>query len=172
MYVDSVSMNQILLAIRTFDGVLELAPLPGSEHPEVSWGDHFFYCAPDGEVPSNRQPYATIVTKNYPGDEAGQLDDEGRWRLNIHVGTDLFVDLIGYQPDEIDESTVDYSATDTFLPHPLYGAYGWVCIVNPADATTDRALAALRVAHQADRQRGERRRSRRNTGSSELGAAR
>lgn len=158
-----MDMNQILLAIRAFDGVLELAPLPGSKDPEVSWGDHFFYYAPDGEVPRNRQPYATIITKNYPGDEASQLDDEGRWRLNIHVGTDLFVELLGYRPAEIDESAVDYSTTDTFLPHPLYGAYGWVCIVNPADATTERALAALRVAHQADKQRGENRDSRSGT---------
>lgn len=41
---------------------------PGSEHPEISWSDHFFYYAPDGLVPRNRQPYATIVTKNYPDD--------------------------------------------------------------------------------------------------------
>ncbi|MCC6376292.1 MAG: hypothetical protein IT191_04665, partial [Microbacteriaceae bacterium] len=58
---------------------------------------------------------------------------------------------------KIDETMVDYSATDTFLPHPLYGAYGWVCIVNPADATTERALVALRAAHEADKRRVERR---------------
>jgi hypothetical protein len=31
-----MSMEQILSALRSFDGVLELAPQPGSEHPEIS----------------------------------------------------------------------------------------------------------------------------------------
>lgn len=152
-----MNMSQILSAVRKFDGILELAPQPGSDHPEVSWGDHFFYYAPDGQVPTNRQPYATIITKNYLNDEKSRLNEDGRWRLNIHVGTDLFADILGYLPEKIDETMVDYSATDTFLPHPLYGAYGWVCIVNPADATTERALVALRAAHEADKRRVERR---------------
>lgn len=149
-------METILSEVRTFDGLLELAPLPGSEHPELSWGDHFFYYAPDGRVPRNRQPYATIVTKNYPDDTESRLDDEGRWRLNIHVGAEAFADLVGHPPTA-EESGVDYSVTDTFLPHPLYGTSGWVCVVNPAGATTERALEALRVAHAADRRRAERR---------------
>ncbi|NDK30604.1 DUF6194 family protein [Nesterenkonia haasae] len=155
-----MSMEQILSEIRTFDGLLELAPLPGSEHPEISWGDYYFYYAPDGQVPHNRQPYATIITKNYPNDTESRLDRDGRWRLNIHVGAEAFTDLVGYPPDEIDESGAGYSTTDSFLPHPLYGAYGWVCVVNPARATTAGALEALRVAHLTDRRRVERRHSR------------
>lgn len=155
-----MSMEQILSEVRTYDGLLELAPLPGSGHPEISWGDFFFYHAPDGQVPRNRQPYATIVTKNYPGDTESLLGEGGRWRLNIHVGPAVFTDLLGYPPEEIDGSRVDYSAADVFLPHPMYGAYGWVCVVNPGDGTTDRALEALRGAHLADRLRVERRQRR------------
>ena len=154
-----MSLEQILSEIRTYDGLLELAPLPGSEHPEISWGDFFFYYAPDGQVPRNRQPYATIVTKNYPDDTRSRLDAEDRWRLNIHVGPQVFTELLGYRPDQLVESGVDYSATDVFLPHPLYGAYGWVCDVNPGNATIDRALGALRAAHLVDRRRVERRQS-------------
>lgn len=152
-----MSIEQILSEVRTFDGLLELAPLPGSEHPEISWGDHFFYYAPDGQVPRNRQPYATIITKNYPDDTASRLDQEGRWRLNIHVGAEAFTDLLGHSPEETDDSGADHSATDLLLPHPLYGAYGWVCVVTPGSATTERALEALRLAHLADRRRVERR---------------
>lgn len=152
-----MSMKQILSEIRTFEGLLELAPLPGSEYPPISWGDSFFYYAPDGQVPRNRQPYATIITKNYLNDTESRLDHDDRWRLNIHVGTKTFTDFIGYSPEEIDESGTDYSITDSFLPHPLYGAYGWICVVNPAIATTKRALEALRIAHLADRHRVERR---------------
>jgi len=151
-------MEQILAEVRSYEGVLELAPQPGSEHPEVSWGDHFFYYAPDGQVPRSRQPYATIVTKNYPDDTESRLDDGDRWRLNIHVGSAVFTDLLGYSPERIEGSGLDYSATDRFLPHPVYGAHGWVCIVNPGSATIDRAPEVLKGAHLADRRRVERRR--------------
>ncbi|NYF10623.1 hypothetical protein HDC94_001779 [Leifsonia sp. AK011] len=155
-----MTIELILAEVRNYDGVLELAPLPGSEHPEISWGDYFFYYAPDGRVPRNRQPYATIVTKDYPDDAGSRLDEGRRWRLNIHVGTAVFTELLGYPPERSEGSSVDYSTSDTFLPHPLYGPYGWVCIVNPGTATINRPLAVLRGAHVADRQRVVRRQSR------------
>jgi hypothetical protein len=155
-----MSIDRILSEVRTYDGLLELAPEPGSEHPEVSWGDHFFYYAPDGRLPRNRQPYATIVTKDYPDDAHSRLDDAGRWRLNVHVGRQAFTALVGYPPDDIEGSDVDYGAEDVFNPHPLYGAYGWVSIVNPGTATLGRALEALRDAHRADRLRADRRQDR------------
>lgn len=150
-------MERILAELRGYDGVLELAPGAGSGHPEISWGDHYFYYAPDGEVPTNRQPYATIVTKDYPDDTASRLDAPDRQRLNIHVGAAVFAELLGYPPDSIGGEEVDYSATDVFLPHPLYGAYGWVSVVNPGAATTARVLDVLGEAHLADRRRVERR---------------
>jgi hypothetical protein len=73
-----MTMERILSALRTYVGVLELAPTAGSEHPQISWGDFFFYYAPDGEVPRNRQPYATIVTKDYPDDAGSRLDAPDR----------------------------------------------------------------------------------------------
>lgn len=50
-----MSMEQILETVRGFDGILELAPVEGSGFPEVAWGDHFFYYAPDGQVPLRTQ---------------------------------------------------------------------------------------------------------------------
>lgn len=152
-----MTLEQILSETRTRPGVLELAPQAGSEHPEISWGDFFFYYAPDGKVPQNRQPYATIVTKDYPEDVQSRLDTPGRWRLNIHVGSAAFSDLIDFPTESITDALIDFSETDTFLPHPLYGAYGWVAVVNPGPRTMSRALAALREAHAADRRRVERR---------------
>jgi hypothetical protein len=155
-----MTMELILAEVRTYDGLLELAPLPGSEHPEISWGDYFFYYAPDGQLPRTRQPYATIVTKDYPDDTESCLGDGDRWRLNIHVGSAVFTDLLGYKPEQINGAGVEYGTTDTFLPHPLYGGYGWVCIVNPASATFHRALEVLRGAHLDDRRRVGRRQER------------
>lgn len=140
--------------------MLELAPQSGGEHPEISWGDFFFCYAPSGETPRNRQPYATIVSKDYPDDVESRLGANGRWRLNIHVGSEMFTDLIGYPPELIGDSTIDFSKTDLFLPHPLYGAYGWVAVVNPGPRTTPGVLVALREAHLADRRRVERRQAR------------
>lgn len=120
-----MTLQQILSEVRTIDGVLEVAPQPGSDYPEIAWGDHFFYYAPDGQVP-RRQPYATIVTKDYPDDTASRLDGTDQWRLNIHVGPRVLSELIGYDPAEVDDSAVDFSAEDVFNPHPLYGPYGCV----------------------------------------------
>lgn len=153
-------MKQILSEVRTYYGLLELAPAHGSEHPKISWGDYFFYYAPDAQLPRNRQPYATIVTKDYPDDAESFITADDRWRLNINVGSRIFAELLGYPPEEIDESGTDYSVIDAFLPHPLYGTYGWVCVVNPASETIERALEALHGAHLADRRRVERRQSR------------
>jgi Family of unknown function (DUF6194) len=156
-----MTVEQILAEVRTFVGVLELAPRQGSEHPEISWGDHFFYYAPDGEVPRNRQPYATIVTKDYPDDTGSRLDAPDRWRVNVHVGPKLFAELVGYLPEAIDVAVIDHSVTDVFLPHPLYAAFGWVSVVNPGPTTMDRTLEVLHEAHLADQQRVERRENRR-----------
>lgn len=93
-----MSMEQIVQTVRAFDGVLELAPTEGSEFPEIAWGDHFFYYAPDGQIPQQVQPYATVVTKDYPGDTRCDLDPPGRRRLNIHVGRAAFTRLIGEDP--------------------------------------------------------------------------
>ncbi|EOM75506.1 hypothetical protein Rrhod_3304 [Rhodococcus rhodnii LMG 5362] len=147
-------MQRLLETVRSFDGVLELAPLPGSAFPEVSWGDHFFYYAPDGTVPARRQPYATIVTKNYPGDTSSGLDHPGRWRLNIHIGASAFVEIVGEHPLDTGTHT-DHSRADTVLPHPLYRSQGWIAIVDPGPRTLPIAEDLLRRAHDDARRRSD-----------------
>lgn len=151
-----MTLERILETVRGFDGVLELAPTEGSDFPEVAWGDHFFYYAPDGQIPQREQPYATFVTKDYPGDTLSDLDPPGRWRLNVHVGKDTFTRLIGEGPRSA-ASGKDFSAVDVILPHPVYGPLGWVAIVNPGQRTTSAAVALLREAHESARRRAERR---------------
>lgn len=149
-----MSMDEILETIRGFDGVLELAPEPGGPFPEIAWGDHFFYYAPDGHVPTG-QPYATIVTKNYPDDEACELDRPDRRRLNIHVGTRVLTELLHDDPRAGSEA-VDFTAVDTVLPHPVYRRQGWISITNPGANTRTIAVGLLRDAHEAARLRAER----------------
>ena len=80
-----MDMEQIIGTVRTFDGALVVTPGPGSGAPELAWGDAFFYHAPEGTMPEREQPYGTVVTKDYPGDDACDLDPDGRWRVNVHV---------------------------------------------------------------------------------------
>jgi hypothetical protein len=57
-----MSMQQIIDAVRGFEGSLVVQPGPADDAPEVAWGDSFFYHAPAGRMPEHTQPYATIVT--------------------------------------------------------------------------------------------------------------
>ncbi|MGY5764795.1 DUF6194 family protein [Brachybacterium sp. DNPG3] len=152
-----MSITQILSDVRRHDDLLEIAPTPGSEHPPISWGDRFLYVAPDGQVPRTRQPFATITTKDYPEDSLSRLSAEGRWRVNIHVGRAAFLDLLGYAPEEIDASAADFAASDVLLPHPVYGAYGWICVVLPGARMESRVREALDLAYAEERQRVQRR---------------
>ena len=152
-----MSMEQILGTVRSFDGVLVLSPGPGSELPALAWGDHFFYYAPDGEIPHG-QPYGTDVTNDNHDDAASRLDAEGRWRVNVHVGRDRFRDLVGADPR--DGAASEVGETDVVVPHPVYGALGWVCVVNPAERTTGLVLDLLRAAHDDARARIARRTAR------------
>ncbi|MFE3323360.1 DUF6194 family protein [Streptomyces sp. NPDC059176] len=149
-------MEQIIATVRGLDGALVVVPGPGDGSPQLVWGDAFFYYAPDGQMPRSVQPYGTIVTKDYPDDTGSDLDPTGRWRVNIHVGRAGFQSLTGEDPRRL-SGCYDYAATDAVMPHPVYGALGWVCVVNPGDGSRDVVVRLLRDAHDAARARFERR---------------
>lgn len=148
-------MQQLLETARSFDGVLELAPTEGSAFPEIAWGDHFFYYAPDGKIPGG-QPYATVVTKDYPGEPRSGLDPAGRWRVNVHVGNKVRTGLTGAHEQGLEH---DFRAVDVFLPHPLHAAQGWIAVVDPGGNTTPALLTFLRRAHDGAKARVRRRSS-------------
>lgn len=142
-----MTIDDILGLVRSLSGSLVLSPQPGSEYPEIAWGDHFVYYAPDGHVPQRTQPYATIVTKDYPGDEASRLDTDDRWRVNVHVTRERFAELTGQQARTVDFAGIDLAATDTVLPHPVYAHAGLVAVVNPGECTGDLVGELIREAH-------------------------
>lgn len=93
-----MTLDEIISFVDAFDGVLTITPAPGDGAPEVSWGDTFFYYAPDGVIPTTAQPFATVVTKNYPGDEASRLDRPDTFRVNVSAGKDAFIRWTGHAP--------------------------------------------------------------------------
>lgn len=152
-------MDEIISFVEALDGVLTLRPAPGDGSPEISWGDTFFYYAPDGVVPTTTQPFATIVTKNYPGDEASRLDRADTFRLNIAAGKEEFIRWTGHAPREPGTTGTDPGATDTLTAHPVYGGVGWLAVVNPGPSTDAAVRELLRGACHLARTRHERRAS-------------
>jgi hypothetical protein len=133
-------------------GLPEVRAVTASEAngaPEVSWGDTFFFHAPEGAEPG-RMPFATIVTKDYAGfDTASDLDRPGVFRVNIGVGRAAFEELLGYPPAAHDAHAgrFDYTALDRLIPHPVYAVQAWVAILNPGETTAALTRSLLGDAH-------------------------
>lgn len=155
--VERVSIDEIIEFVTALGGVLTLQPEPGDGTPDIAWGDAFFYYAPDGTIPTSTQPFATIVTKNYPDDERSRLDRPGAFRVNIHAGKEAFVRWTGHGPREPLTSGGDPSVVDTVIAHPVYGALGWLAVVNPDSRTDEAVRDLLRTAHDNARSRYDRR---------------
>jgi hypothetical protein len=83
--------------------------------------------------------FATIVTTD-EHDQASNLERPGVFRLNIGVGKDTFLRLVG---ERLDDPAVDYAVLDTVLPHPVYAAQRWVSILNPSDQTFEAVVKPL-----------------------------
>ncbi len=142
----TITIDGITDLVASLDGVLVLQPQDGDGSPPISWGDLFFYYAPDGQVPHG-QPFASIVTKDYPDEPPSGLDAPGTFRLNLPVGKDVLQQLV--EPDG--------ACADTWIAHPVYGSLGWVAVVDPGERTSERAVELLRAAHAAAAARHERR---------------
>jgi hypothetical protein len=129
--------------------------------PEIAWGDSFFFYDPDdvGES-ARRQPFATIVTKNYGEfDAASDLDRPGVFRVNVAVGRRAFEQLFGHPAPEHAEHSgdYDYAELDRLLPHPVYATQGWVCVLNPGTRTASQLESLLADAHGLAAERYRRR---------------
>ena len=97
----------------------------------------FFSLDPEQHWPN----YATLVTTD-EHDEASNLTRPGVFRLNMGVDRETFEQVAAANPDP------DYTTLDSMLPHPVYAAQRWICIVNPSAATfRDVVVPLLTVAH-------------------------
>ncbi len=151
-----MDIDEIIEFIDTLDGVLILKPQPGDGSPEISWGDVFFFYAPDGVVPTT-QPFATIVTKDYPDEAGSGLDRPGAFRLNLAAGKAEFRAWTGREPRDSASDDTDPATADVVFAHPVYANLGWLCVVNPGPSTTGPIRDLLRTAHHLARTRYQRR---------------
>ena len=147
--------DEVIAFARSLPGVTVETASAESGAPEAAWGDSFVYHdvpGADPEPPDRRWPFATLVVHDYAGfDEASQLNRDGVFRVNVNVGRDRFEELVGYPPARHGEhrDDHDYSMLDTVLPHPVYGQQAWVCVVSPAEHTSD--LLRTLIAEARDR---------------------
>jgi hypothetical protein len=108
----------------------------------------FFSLDPEQHWPN----YATLVTTD-EHDEASNLSRPGAFRLNMGVDRETFEPVAEANPDP------DYTAFDTVLPHPVYAAQRWICIVNPSESTFRKVVVPLlTVAHDRLAEQGARHR--------------
>ena len=126
----------------TFDGVAVV---------EAS-GDLFFFYDPESNPADRKMPFVTLVT----GDRyetVSKLDRAGVFRLNIGVDLATYRAIFGQPPEfRADGGAVetghDFSALDVIMPHPVYAAMGWVCVLNPEAVTFDAVKGLLAKAYQ------------------------
>jgi len=152
--------EDIIQFVSSLAGVVAVTASESNGAPEAAWGDSFFFYDPDGDPADRRLPFATTVVKDYQGfDTASNLDRPGVFRLNIAVGRESFQELVGYGPAEHENhrARFDYTTPDQLLPHPVYAVQAWVSILNPAEATSDRARSLLMDAHARAAERHGRR---------------
>ncbi|MFI2780836.1 DUF6194 family protein [Streptomyces sp. ALB3] len=151
-----MTMEEIIAFVERLDGALAVQPGPGDGSPEISWGDTFFFYSPEGGMPKATQPFATIVTKDQPGDDRSRLDRPDTFRVNIGAGRSAFIDWTGHAPREpaVDD---DPGMDDAVIAHPVYASLGWVAVVNPGRGTDAAVRELLRNAYHRARARHERR---------------
>ena len=152
-----MTIDEVIADIESLQGVLALRPQPGDGTPEIAWGDSFFYYAPDGVIPQT-QPFATIITKDYPDDAGSRLGRPGAFRVNVAAGSSQFRRWTGHEPRDLPAAPID-PVDDVVLAHPVYGELGWLCVTNPGPHAGESLLELVRSAHAAARARHERRES-------------
>ncbi|MDV6232609.1 MULTISPECIES: DUF6194 family protein [Rhodococcus] len=150
-----MALDDIVNVVASFEGTVTQRPREGDGTPELAWGDAFFYYSPDGTIPTT-QPFATIVTKNYPGDELSQLNRPGAFRVNIVAGKQDFERILGVPPREAAHAP-QADSDDVIAAHPQYGTAGWLSVVNPSAQTETHVRELLDSAYNVAKSRYERR---------------
>lgn len=119
----------------------EIAAMEGVVALESAYGRFFMY-DPEG-TGGHAFPMATILEDN-ANDTWSDLDRDGVFCVNIGVDKETFLALFGAKASEL--GARDYTARDTLLPHPDYGAQYFVRVLNP-DATLGTVRELLAIAH-------------------------
>ena len=120
-------------------------------------GDLFFMYGED-----KMMPFATVVTSDNEYDNASQLNREGFFRLNIGVDKATFMRTfegvkLKKGIDAYQDSNIDFTVENVLMPHPVYGAMYWMCILNPAVSSFPALRSYLEIAYAIAAKRQDKR---------------
>jgi hypothetical protein len=101
-------------------------------------------------------PFTTIGYADNEGDKVSNLNRKGVFRVNIGVSKETFDSLF---PNYSPENNVDYTALDTFMPHPHYAAQSYICILNPSSKNEESVKKYISEAHSIAKKLNEIRKS-------------
>ncbi len=113
----------------------------------------FFFYHPDPAQPTDHKfPFITLVSSD-EHDTASNLNRPGVYRLNIGVSAATYRSKFGAQPGFPRDGGIvatghDFTALDRLMPHPVYAAMSWVCILNPSQATFEDIKPLLLEAYR------------------------
>ena len=106
-------------------------------------GDVYAICDPDGTYEQRpRNGWATVITSD-AHDTASDLDRPGVFRLNIGLARERAAEVVAGRTDPAEH---DLTALDVLMPHPVYGGYGFVCVLVP-DRTWPTVRGLIDEAH-------------------------
>lgn len=134
------------------------ATCPGVTVMEDAGSLFFVYNPRNDPAPAASIPFATVVTSD-KYDPGSDLSRRAFFRLNVGVSLATYKAMFGAPPPfpkdgGIVQTGHDFTAVDTWLPHPVYAAMAWVCVVQP-DKEWPRAKGLLAEAfQQARKQKG------------------
>lgn len=114
-----------------------------STYPDIvlvdSWGERGIFYNPDKVL--KRGIYVlTVKEKDGDNDKSSMLNRDNVYRVNVGLKKEHFINRFGYIPQRptaggVVNMNFDFSSLDTIMPHPVYAWMGWVCVLNPSDAT-------------------------------------
>jgi hypothetical protein len=92
-------------------------------------------------------------------DSASNLNRPGVFRLNIGVRKETYQSMFGAAPafpagGGVVDTGHDFAALDQIMPHPIYAAMAWVCVLNPSTATFESVRPLLAEAFELTMKRG------------------
>ncbi|MDE6313972.1 MAG: hypothetical protein K2M46_10235 [Lachnospiraceae bacterium] len=104
-----------------------------------SWGERGIYYNPNNKL--KRGVYVlTVKEKDGENDKSSNLDRQNRYRVNLGVPKDIFVEMFEHIPKRpskggIVDMDYDFTRTDEIMPHPIYAWMSWICVLNPSRNT-------------------------------------
>ena len=116
-----------------------------------SWGERGIYYNPDNIL--KRGVYIlTVKEKDGDNDKSSSLNRENIYRVNLGVRKTTFIEMFDFitkrpAKGEIVDMNYDFSATNKFLPPPVYAWMGWICSLNPSEKTFEELKPLIQEAY-------------------------